>query len=308
MEFNTPVLFIIFNRPAVTRQVFDRIRQAQPPRLYVAADGPRAGHGEERACEETRAIVKEVDWECEVKTLFREENVGCGLGPKTAIDWFFEQEEAGIILEDDCLPSPSFFPYCAALLEKYRHDTRIMHIGGSNFQYGYVPDPDYSYYYSYFSHEWGWATWRRAWRLYDYQIATYPEIKRKGYLDSYFSNYLEKKYRLSKTDKTYAGKDVNWWDYQWDYTKFINHGLSIIPNQNLVTNIGFGEDATHTKSSRDVRRQNLASDMPFPLVHPPYVIRNAKADERYFRNFFFKVIILRKLATLLGIKGFSMSG
>lgn len=308
MPLSTPVLFIIFNRPEPTQQVFSAIRQAQPTRLYVAADGPRPNRNEVDICEQTRSIIQQVDWDCEVKTLFRSENVGCGLGPKTAIDWLFEQEEEGIILEDDCLPSVSFFRYCTELLEKYRHDTRVMHIGGSNFQYGYVPDPDYSYYFSYFSHEWGWATWRRAWQLYDYQISTYPEIKRKGYLDRYFSTFLEKKYRLSKTDKTLRGNNVNWWDYQWDYAKFVNNGLSIIPNKNLITNIGFGDDATHTKSSRDVRGSNLAKELSFPLKHPPFMLRNDRADRRYFKKFFFNVILLRKLATLLGIKGFSMSG
>lgn len=308
MSFRVPILFIIFNRPEPTRQVFEAIRQAQPAKLYVAADGPRPGKNEEPICQETRAIVEQIDWECEVKTLFREENVGCGLGPKTAIDWLFEHEEAGIILEDDCLPSPSFFPYCAELLERYRHDTRIMHIGGSNFQYGYVRDLDYSYYFSYYSHEWGWASWRRAWQLYDFTISSYPEIKNKGYLDRYFSSYLEKKYRLSKTDKTLNNQNVNWWDYQWDYTKFINSGLSIIPNKNLVTNIGFGGDATHTKSGKDVRSSNLAQEIEFPLKHPPYVMRDYKSDKRYFNKFILKVILMRKLLAFFRVPGYSTEG
>ncbi|MFP4095375.1 MAG: nucleotide-diphospho-sugar transferase [Cyclobacteriaceae bacterium] len=240
--------------------------------------------------------------------MYRTENIGCGLGPKTAIDWLFEHEEEGIILEDDCVPSQSFFRYCAELLDRYRHDTRIMHIGGSNFQEGYVPDLDYSYYFSYFSHEWGWATWRRAWKLYDFNIATYPEIQDKGYLEEFFSGYLEKKYRLSKTNKTLKSASISWWDYQWDYAKFINAGLSIIPNKNLITNIGFGDDATHTKSSNDVRKKNMAEELDFPLRHPPFMIRNAKADKRYFRRFFWRVILLRKIAGLLGIKGYSAGG
>jgi len=308
MVYTPPILFIIFNRPELTRKVFEVIRNARPPRLYIAADGPRKGKREELVCEETRSIVRQVDWDCKVHQLFRNENLGCGLGPKKAIDWFFEHEKEGIILEDDCLPSPSFFQFCYELLEKYRYDTRVMHIGGSNFQYGYTRDPDYSYYFSYYSHEWGWASWRRAWELYDFKISSYPEIKSKGYLDNYFSSFLEKKYRLSKTDKTIHDVNVNWWDYQWDYTKFINSGLSIIPNVNLVTNIGFGEDATHTKSSKDVRKSNLAKNIKFPIKHPPFVIRDRVSDKRYFRKFILKVILMRKAFGLLRIKGYSAKG
>lgn len=308
MHFRIPILFIIFNRPEPTQRVFEAIRQAQPAKLYVAADGPRPGKNEEGLCEQTRSVISQVDWDCEVKTLFREQNVGCGLGPKTAIDWLFEHEEMGIVLEDDCLPSVSFFSYCAELLEKYRHDTRIMHISGTNFQYGYVRDPDYSYYFSYYSHEWGWASWRRAWQLYDFNIGSYPEIKRKGYLDRYFSSYLEKKYRLSKTDRTLSGNNVNWWDYQWDYTKFINSGLSIIPNKNLVTNLGFGDDATHTKSGKDIRSTNIAQEISVPLTHPPYVIRDHKSDKRYFNKFIMRVIFMRKLLAFFRVPGYSTQG
>ncbi|MEK6477327.1 nucleotide-diphospho-sugar transferase [Catalinimonas sp. 4WD22] len=310
MPFHTPILFIIFNRPKPTQQVFNAIKQAKPTKLYVAADGPRENKHEEALCNETRAVIQQIDWDCKVKTLFRDKNIGCGLGPKTAIDWLFEHEEEGIILEDDCLPSLSFFRFCEELLERYRHDTRIMHIGGSNFQYGYVRDPDYSYYFSYYSHEWGWASWRRAWKLYDFKISSYPEIKRKGYLDNYFSNYLEKIYRLSKTDKTLNLKDdkVNWWDYQWDYTKFINSGLSIVPNKNLVTNLGFGEDATHTKSGKDIRGKNLAKEIKFPLKHPTFVIRDNVSDKRYFIRFILRVILMRKLLGALRIPGFSIKG
>lgn len=308
MSLDTPVLFIIFNRPELTEKVFSAIKKAKPARLYVAADGPRKDKNEDDICMKSRSIVEKVNWPCEVKTLFREENLGCGLGPKCAIDWFFDNEEKGIILEDDCLPSVSFFKFCSQLLEKFRNDTRIMHISGSNFQYGYIPDPDYSYYYSYFSHEWGWASWRRAWKLYDFNISTYPEIKRKGYLDNYFSSYFEKKYRLSKTDRTRNSANVNWWDYQWDYTKFINSGLSIIPNNNLVANIGFGSQATHTKSTNDVREKNYANELAFPLVHPPFMIRHSKADKRYFLRFFSGVILLRKVLGFFGVKGYSAEG
>lgn len=309
MNYRTPpILFIIFNRPVLTQKVFNSIRLAKPERLYVAADGPRKNEEELELCKETRLIIDQVDWDCQIKTLFRDKNLGCGQAPKTAIDWFFKNEEEGIILEDDCLPSSSFFLYCAELLDKYRYDTRIMHIGGTNFQHGYVRDSDYSYYFSYFSHEWGWASWRRAWKLYDFNINSYPEIKEKGYLNKYFSSYLEKKYRLSKIDNTLGRDNVNWWDYQWDYAKIINSGLSIIPNKNLVTNIGFGENATHTKSSGDFRQFNVAQKLDFPLKHPSFIIRDDVSDRRYFKRFILKVVLLRKVLSIMGLNGFDMRG
>lgn len=303
-----PVLFIIFNRPEQTRKVFEMIKKARPKKLYVAADGPRNNGKDDVRCKETRAIIDLVDWECEVKTLFREENIGCGLGPKTAIDWFFENEEEGIILEDDCLPSLSFFKFCSELLERYRDNNQIMHIGGSNFQNGYVSDSDYSYYFSYFSHEWGWASWRRAWKNYDYNCSSYPELKEKGYFDNYFSNFIEKKYRLSKIEKTINSIEVTWWDYQWDYTKLVNSGLSIIPNQNMIKNVGFGDDATHTISANDARQYNEAQEIDFPLAHPKFIIRDIKADRRYFKYFFKDTIVKRKLFGFLRIKGYSTEG
>ncbi|WP_405410848.1 nucleotide-diphospho-sugar transferase [Maribacter sp. Asnod1-A12] len=303
-----PVLFIIFNRPEQTRKVFEMIREAKPKKLYVAADGPRPNRTDEQRCRETRSIVDLVDWDCEVKTFFRNENVGCGLGPKGAIDWFFENEEEGIILEDDCLPSASFFKFCSELLEKYRDNSQIMHIGGSNFQNGYVSDADHSYYFSYFSHEWGWASWRRAWKHYDFKVASYPELKKKGYFDNFFSNFIEKKYRLSKIEKTLNAKEVSWWDYQWDYTKLVNSGLSIIPHQNMIKNLGFGEDATHTISANDERQKNEARDMPFPLTHPNFIIRDIKADRRYFNIFFKKTILRRKILGVLRVPGYSIRG
>ncbi|APA64677.1 nucleotide-diphospho-sugar transferase [Maribacter sp. 1_2014MBL_MicDiv] len=303
-----PVLFIIFNRPEQAKRVFEMIRKAQPAKLYVAADGPRKNGKDDQKCKETRAIIDLVDWDCEVKTLFREENVGCGLGPKTAIDWFFENEEEGIILEDDCLPSLSFFKFCSELLERYRDNNQIMHIGGSNFQNGYVPDSDYSYYFSYFSHEWGWASWRRAWKNYDYECSSFPELKKKGYFDNYFSNIIEKKYRLSKIEKTINAKEVSWWDYQWDYTKLVNSGLSIIPNQNMIKNVGFGEDATHTVSANDARQYNEAQEIDFPLLHPKFIIRDIKADRRYFKYFFKDTIVRRKILGFLRIPGYATEG
>ena len=285
-KLHTAVLLVIFNRPETTRQVFQSIRAARPTRLYIAADGPRKDKpGEREKCEECKSIVSEVDWECDVKTLFREENLNCGRGPSSAFSWFFENEEEGIILEDDCLPSQSFFWFCQELLERYRHDNRIMHIGGNNFLNGWQKDSDYSYYFSQSGHIWGWATWRRAWLKFDYDITLYQKLKKKNYFTNFFLNQLEKIYRLRKFDKTISGGHVDWWDYQWDFARYVHSGLAIVPENNLVRNIGFGDGATHTQNGDDKSAAMDVRDIEFPLQHPPFMIRDFTSDKRYFRGF-----------------------
>lgn len=292
----TAVLLVIFNRPETTRIVFEAIRKAKPPRLYIAADGPRPEVPTDlKKCEEARDIVNQVDWNCDVKTLFREKGLGCGLGPSSAFSWFFEHEEAGIILEDDCLPSQSFFWFCEELLERYRDDNRVMHIGGNNFLNGWQKDRDYSYYFSNSGHIWGWATWRRAWKLFDFNISLYDKLKNKNYFENFFLNPVEKIYRLRKFDKTIAGAHVNWWDYQWDFARYINSGLAIVPKINLIKNIGFGEDATHTLNVNHKNAHMVADEMDFPLHHPPFMIRDFASDRQYFKNFM-KDVVVSKLA------------
>ncbi|MFD2146630.1 hypothetical protein [Mucilaginibacter antarcticus] len=302
------MLFIVFNRPETTIKVFAAIREARPTRLYIAADGPRPGNQSDIDNQKAvKEIVSKVDWACDVRTLYREHNLGCGKGPATAYDWFFEHEEEGIILEDDCLPDQSFFRYCQELLKKYRHDTKIMHIAGSNFQKGWKSDEDYSYYFSSYPHEWGWATWRRAWKLYDFDVKDYPELIKKDYFKGYFDSELEQKYRLSKIKNSYNNPNVNWWDYQWSFTLFSHSGLAIIPNTNMIENIGFGANATHTLSANDELKQNKAQPLEFPLKHPSFVIRDSKSDHRYFNKLLFS-IFKRKIFSLFRIKGYNFGG
>lgn len=289
---NTPVLFIIFNRPETTQEVFNAIRKIRPLRLYVAADGPRPTvQTDIERCAQARKIIEQVDWDCEVKTQFRDKNLNCGLGPSTAMTWFFENEEEGIILEDDCLPSESFFWFCQELLEKYRHDSRVMHIGGNNFLDGLTNDSKYSYYFSRSGHIWGWATWRRAWKHFDYNISLYEKVKGNGFFNNYYLNWMEKSYRLRKFEATVAKRGhVDWWDYQWDFARITNSGLAIVPHKNLVRNLGFGLGATHTTNGSS-RNANLeAQDLQFPLQHPPSVIRDIANDRKYFSKFIKDVI------------------
>jgi hypothetical protein len=236
---STPVLLMIFNRPDTTRQVFAAIRKARPKQLFIAADGPRDGvRTDDALCNAARAETGCIDWECEVKTLAREENLGCGLGPSTAISWFFKSVDAGILLEDDCVPDSTFFRFCEELLDYHRATAQVMMISGNNFLGGKKRGKA-SYYYSKYPHIWGWATWRRAWQHFDYE-AIPLEYRRHGI-----------------------------WDWQWRLAFERNRGLAVAPNVNLVTNVGCGiAGATHTNAV-DERFASLPTQpMAFPLTHP----------------------------------------
>ena len=277
------LLYMVFNRPDLTQRTFEFIREARIARLYIAADGARANRpGEPEKVREVRKIVSEVDWDCEVRTLFREENLGCRQGVRTAIDWFFEHESEGIILEDDLLPHPSFVPYCQELLGRYRHDHRIMSITGGNFQHGTERTED-SYYFSRYPLAWGWATWRRAWRLYDGDLATWPKNGKQMLLrdvaagDDAFANFW-----LTRLDACRSGR-LNTWDFQWYYSCWIQHGLAIVPKANLVSHLGGRLDGTHLK----MRQKEIDCLPTFPIAtplrHPQIVVRNVSAD-RYIED------------------------
>lgn len=284
---HTPVLFIIFNRPETTKQVFEAIRKAKPLRLYIAADGPRKNvPGDSEKCEVTRSISSLVDWDCEVRTLFRTENLGCGRGPCSAITWFFEHETEGIILEDDCLPSQSFFPFCAELLEKYRDDTRVMQIGGNNMEAHYRED-DYSFSFSNHILIWGWATWRRAWKFHDFEMKHYKEIKEKAYMEGSFGSIYERDFLGYVFEKMYTNDEQTnaryTWDYQWQFACKINSGLVIVPHRNLVKNLGFGYDSTNTKNATGIGHNLKLETMKFPLRYPEFMMVNNLKDRQTFR-------------------------
>lgn len=281
-----PILFLVFNRPDTTRQVFEAIRQTRPVRLYVAADGPRVNRKEEaERCEETRHIATRVDWPCEVRTLFRDQNLGCRRAVSGAVSWLFENEEEGIILEDDCLPAPSFFLFCAELLDHYRHDERIMCITGDNFQES-MADYPYSYYFSRYNHCWGWASWRRAWRLYDSELAHLSEFIDSGNLlrmscNPGFADYWRGIFTAVKDDQ------INSWAYPWLATCWEHSGLTATPRINLVSNIGFGSDGTHTLGSASRFANMAVGELKLPLSHPAFVAPHAHFDAYIDRNNFY---------------------
>ena len=297
---------IVFNRPDKAQKVFEAVRQAQPKKLYIAADGPRPDRaGEQEKCDACRALAQKVDWECEVSTLFQDSNIGCGQGPFEAISWLFQHEETGIILEDDCLPHVSFFRFCDEMLARYQHDTRVMHVAGTYFLGEWQRDPEYSYHFSQHGPTWGWATWRRAWQHYDYYLNMFPKIDENQYFDHFFTSEKEKNFRLKLFRQTYEEPEkIDWWDYQWDFARYVHGGLSIVPNTNLITNVGFGEDATHTFNA-DHREANLEiGTMEFPLRHPPFMIRDYESDRRKMDAFFARPLsrrIKNKLKKILAI-------
>ncbi len=307
MAFDTPILFLIFNRPENTKTVFEAIKKLAPDKLYIAADGPRKDRPADfEKCRQTREVIELIDWPCEVNTLLREENLGCKRGVAGAITWFFQNELQGIILEDDCVPNMSFFPFCEELLNKYQNDTRIMHIAGTNHNPSFIRDPEYSYFFSQIGHMWGWATWRRAWDLYDIQMKAFDEISSKGYFKDLYPNIFIRKYFQKKYINTYKG-EIDTWDYQWEFTRLINSGLSIMPKRNLVENIGFGADATHTFSNMNYFQLAEIQKMDFPLNHPPFIIKDIESENQHF-NKLFKWTLKRKILSSIGIKGYSLNG
>jgi hypothetical protein len=280
MSFSTPVALLIFNRPDTTEKVFEAIRQAKPSKLLVVADGPRASKpGEADKCAAARAIINRVDWDCQVLTNFSEVNLGCKNRVASGLDWVFSEVEDAIILEDDCIPAQSFFPFCQALLDYYRHDDRIMHIAGTNVQP--VMRTNYSYYFSKYNTYWGWATWRRAWKYFDIEMKRWEEIKKLDLLDSICDDPYEKIFWLDTFDKVYSDS-INSWAYRWTYSCWFQNGLSIIPNTNLVSNIGFGPGATHTKIHTSYANLPTYDADTETINHPPFVVRHYLADNYTF--------------------------
>ncbi|HIK16964.1 MAG TPA: glycosyltransferase family 2 protein [Leptolyngbyaceae cyanobacterium M33_DOE_097] len=281
MSLSTPVGFLIFNRPDVTEKVFSAIAQVKPKQLFVIADGPRPDRpGEMEKCEQTRSIIQKVDWDCEVLTDFSEVNLGCGRREATGFDWVFSQVEEAIFLEDDTYPAPTFFSFCEAMLERYRNDTRIMHINGDNSaNQGRTSD---SYYFSKYIHSWGWASWRRAWQHYDYQMKTWLEFKQTDLLEQIFEDFYEQQYWVKIFDQMYEDPQViDTWDYQWIYACWSQSGLAITPQENLISNLGFNrEDAAHTKG--DNPRSKLSLGVIEAIQHPPFVVRHREADRHSF--------------------------
>ena len=290
MSLQTPVALFVFNRPDLTRRVFEALAAQQPRALLVVADGPR--HDAERElCEQARAVASRVDWPCEVQTNFSPVNLGCKVRVSSGLDWVFGRVPEAIILEDDCLPAPSFFPFCEAMLARFRDDERVMHISGDNFQKR-RPTP-YSYYFSRYAHVWGWASWRRAWAHYDVTMSSWPA--RKAALLASCPTRRERDFWEQAFNCTYAGQ-IDTWDYQWMYACWNVGAWAINPAENLVSNLGFRADATHTKA--ESAQAELSVGSLGELSHPPQVERLAQADADTIRQMMPKPTLRAELGKL----------
>ena len=292
-----PILLIGFNRPKLLRGLVAILAKVRPPKIYLAVDGPRPDRpGEAEECAACAAVAEAINWPCEVKKLVREKNLGCRLGVSGAIDWFFSQEEEGIILEDDCWPDPSFLRFATELLECYRDDPRIGIISGNN-HYGFISDPKASYRFTNFVLIWGWATWRRAWKL------NQPDPEAFRVTGSDIIRKANQTHRM----RTMYGRFLNdvletrsTWDVLWMLSLQFYGLLSIIPRRNLVVNQGYGLGGTHTDGfAYDQYLFKQSEEMPFPLVHPATVARDVEADRLYeLRSFAW----LPRILTIVGVK------
>ncbi len=283
MRCQVPVLFLVFNRPRHTQVVLERIQQARPPKIYIHCDGARAHiPGEAEKVADVRAIVeKGIDWDCDVKTLYRTENKGLREGVFDALNWFFKNEPCGIVLEDDCVPDLSFFLFCEHLLRFYADAPEIMHIGCSNLAEGQTIGLEESYVFSRFSFVWGWAGWRRAWEKMSLDLNGLAEFERSGKIKQLVANPKAQAYMLDKFHATQDRKN-NSWAYAWFYSILKNNGLCIVPKANLVQNVGVGEEGATNTTERNERARRRANSIPFPLVHPSKHEPNPRLEQQFF--------------------------
>lgn len=287
---STPVLIVAFNRPDYLAQTFERVREAKPPRLYLAVDGARVDRDNEaERVAECQQFVKKVDWECNVYTLFRKENVGCGFGPATAIEWAFEKEDALIVLEDDCVAENSFFRFCDEMLERYKDDNRVWLISGRGHHPEYPFFKEYDYIFSHYGHTWGWATWKRCWKRFDLKMKDFPLWKALGGANNVMTTKAERRFYNKWYNSIFCNIDkviLHSWDAQWLYAYQKEGGLAIVPSKNQVHNVGVMGTHSIAKSS--------LLDLPscplhFPLRHPEYVIALSDYEKYHFNHHIKKI-------------------
>lgn len=294
--FETPILFLIFNRPEITAKTFRRIAYIKPSFLYIAADGPRPGNTNDIVnCNKARQMVLElIDWPCEVKTLFREENLGCKRAISEGISWFFNQVDAGIILEDDCLADRSFFPYCEKMLKEYKDSPQIGMIGGTNFLK--TQHTEDSYFFSQYFIIWGWATWRNKWSLYENELRDWPRQRKNKWLATIFKDKNIVRYHTFSYDKA-EKNEVDTWDSNWGYYLFYHNQLAITPTKNLISNIGL--EGTHV-----LRSHSHLFNRPLETLAVEKIIKQKeiRVQEEFDKEQFDKVKISRfSLKTFLGV-------
>jgi hypothetical protein len=301
---NAAVALLIFNRPDKIKKILDVLRQVKPEKLLVIADGPRNHNlNDAKKCAETRALIEKIDWDCHILKNYSESNMGCARRVLTGLDWVFEQVEEAIILEDDCIPELSFFRFCNELLERYKDDERIMSISGQNVQFG-RNRTQWDYYFSRYNHCWGWATWKRAWQHFDYGMTLWPRVRDSGVLEDILQDPHYAKSWAHTFQLVYENR-LDSWAFRWTFACWMQSGLSILPNVNLVSNIGFGDDATHT-AEKSIFLGQSTEILRFPLSHPPILVRNSKADDFTQKTLFnyhprLTKRVIKKLQKILGV-------
>lgn len=299
-----PVLLTIFNRPAKTRAVIENLRQIKPKQLFVSADGPRPDQPQDvEKCRLARQEVTSVDWKCDIKTRFLDDNMGCDPAVSSAIDWFFKNVDCGIILEDDCIIHPDFFAFCGELFVRYSEDERLMQISSLS---PYAPrEHPYDYHFSgVFRCGGGWATWRRAWRHYTSDMNRYGSEEALAILNIYYRDHAKFLQQYRKFLEFRKGLFNNW-DFQWNMACYAQNGLGIVPEKNLMQNIGFDEESTHTRQMNPVFDNLQVQALRFPLRHPPFVYADAKPErsleKKIYQNLSFKSRCMYLLRRALGV-------
>ncbi len=281
-SMNTPILITAWRRVEKLEKLIEAIKENKPKKIYISCDGPRNNNPTDKYL--TKKVQKTIDelinWDCDIQKLYNYENLGCRGAMVKAINWFFDNESEGIILEDDCIPNKEFIPYCSKLLKKYQKDYKVWNISGTNFQNG-ITRGDGSYYLSKYFIGWGWATWRDRWLNFDSYLKSWVKAKEVILLKSIFTNPLEIKYWTNIFNRFYEKGIPDTWDIEWAYTCLINEGHTIIPNVNLVKNIGFDREATHTKFTID---QHSNNGLILPIIHPTFLINDKNADKYTFYN------------------------
>lgn len=300
-KITTPVVLFIFNRPDTTKRVFEEIRKAEPERLFVIADGPRQNvERDKELCKLTRGITQNIDWDCKVTRDYAVENYGLRKRVSSGLTQMFNSVDEAIILEDDCIPHQSFFPFCQELLETYHDEKKVMMISGNNF-FDELRNKEYSYHFSSFNHIWGWATWKRAWHLYNDEMEDWPNLREGDFLSNILQDDVSVNYYKTIFQEVYENK-INSWAYRWLYSMLRKDGLSIVPSKNLVTNIGFGTEATNAISNSHHTANIIAEEIEFPLKHPPITERDLEADmyaTKILHRFRGKDLIIRTIKKLL---------
>ncbi len=289
MKFNTPILFLTYKRYDTAKKVFESIKNIRPSKLYFVSNAPK----NEDVIEigkvlNVRSLVSLINWDCEVITLFRDVHLEVKESITFSIDWFFSFEDRGIILEDDCVASESFYFFCQELLEYYKNDTKIFSIGGCCFFENQSTLED-EYCFSNHTYIWGWATWKRAWLKYDVKMMKWPEFKKSKNFKTLFSNFMIRFYWINILNKVYNNQ-IKTWDYQWVYTVWLNNGLSILPNRNLVRNIGFGIDSNFTHDKKSIESNMNVSDIKFPLRHNNKILLNS-IERKFVERYIYKITI-----------------